>query len=76
MAETGGGQRSAGGYVVLRDVGEGRWRVVGESDRRPGLRSDAARLQAVQDVTGGTAGAGEVYAVVLRGEWQLAQRIS
>jgi len=75
MAETGGGPRSAGGFVVLREVGEGRWRVVGESDRRPGVRSEAARLQAVQDATGGTAGTGEVYAVVLRSEWRQAQRL-
>jgi hypothetical protein len=60
---------------VLRDVGDGCWRVVGESDRRPGLRSDTARVQAVQDVTSGVAGTGEVYAVVLRSEWRQAQRL-
>ena len=75
MTDLAGGSPATRGYVVFRDVGEGRWRVVGESDRRPGVRSDAARVQAVQDVTGGAVGAGGVYAVVLRSEWRQAQRL-
>lgn len=75
MTEPGRSQRSAGAFVVLQEVGDGTWRVVGEADRKPGLRAEAARAQAVQDVTSGTAGVGEVYAVVLRSEWRMAQRI-
>lgn len=75
MAEARGGRRSAGGFVVLREVGAARWRVVGEAERRPGLRSAAARAQAVQDVTGGAAAPGERYAVVLRSEWRVARRL-
>ena len=63
------------GFVVLHDAGDGRWRVVGEADRQPGLAADAARAQAVRDVTGGEPGDGEVYAVVLRSEWRVAQRL-
>jgi hypothetical protein len=54
-------------------VGNGSWELVGEADRRPGLRAEAARAQAVQDVMGGTGG-GAVYAVVLCSEWRVAQR--
>jgi len=60
--------------VVLREVADGIWQFVGEVDRRPGLRAEAARARAVQDVTDGTAGAAEVYAVVLRSEWRTALR--
>ena len=69
-------ERAAGpGFVILRGVGNGRWRVVGEADRRPGLSAEAARAQAVRDATGSPAGAGETYAVVLRSEWRVAQRL-
>jgi hypothetical protein len=74
MAEPGIGHRSAGGFVVLREAGNGAWALVGEADRRPGPRAGAARAQAVQDVVGGTGG-GDVYAVVLRSEWRMAQRL-
>ena len=63
------------GFVVLRDAGEGRWRVVGQADRRPGLAAAAARAQAVRDASGGDPGEDEVYAVVLRSEWRMAQRL-
>jgi hypothetical protein len=63
------------GFVVLRDAGNGLWRVVGEADRRPGMAADRARAQAVADVTGGEPGEGHVYAVVLRSEWRMAQRL-
>ena len=43
-------------YVVLREVGKGRWELVGEVPRRPGLTARAARAQAVSDATGGKAG--------------------
>jgi hypothetical protein len=59
-------------YVVLRQVGEGHWQVVGEVNRRPGLTARAARAQAIEDATGGKATADEVYKAVLRSEWRIA----
>ena len=58
--------------MVLRQVGEDRWQLVGEAHRRPGLTARAARAQAIQDATGGTAKAGEHYKAVLRSEWRIA----
>jgi hypothetical protein len=66
-------QRSgAPGFVVLRQVGEGRWDLLGEFERKPGMTARAARSQAIMDATGGNAKAGEVYAAVLRSEWRVA----
>ena len=59
-------------YVVLRETGEGRWELVGEVRRRPGLTARAARAQAIQDATGGKATADERYKAVLRSEWVIA----
>lgn len=59
-------------YVVLRQVGEDRWQVVGEAARQPGLTARAARAQAIQDATGGEAAATDVYKAVLRSEWRIA----
>jgi len=67
-------RRSAGGYVVLEETGDGSWRVIGEADRRPGLRAEEAQRQAVNDVTGGLPAPGVIYAVVQRSEWRVAQR--
>jgi hypothetical protein len=67
------GQRAVGpGFVVLRQVAEGQWQLLGEAPRKPGLPARAARSQAILDVTKGTAAAGEVYAAVLRSEWRVA----
>jgi hypothetical protein len=72
MAET--PKRSTGkpGFVVLQEIGEGTWRMVGEAERLPGRTARAARAQAVLDATGGRAKPGEVYAAVLRSEWRVA----
>jgi hypothetical protein len=35
MAKPGEGHRSSGGYIVLREVEDGHWYVVGDVDRRP-----------------------------------------
>jgi hypothetical protein len=75
MTESVGPPRRPPGFVVLLDAGGGRWRVIGEVDRRPGLTAEAARAQAVRDAAGGDPGADEVYAVVLRSEWLMAQRL-
>jgi hypothetical protein len=66
-------QRRAGpGFVVLRQVTEGRWELLGEIPRRRGVPARAARTQAIIDATNGTAKAGEIYAAVLRSEWRVA----
>lgn len=61
--------------MVLRATADGYWRLAGEADRRPGLPAEAARHQAIYDVTGAPAGDGVAYAVVLRSEWRMAQRL-
>lgn len=72
MAEARQRATSRPGYVVLRQVRAGQWRLVGEAERRPGKTAREARAQAIMDATGGTAKAGEVYAAVLRSEWRIA----
>ena len=61
--------------MVLREIAGDIWHFVGVADRRPGLRAEAARAQAVHDVTHGAAGPGEVDAVVLQSEWRTALRL-
>ena len=63
---------AAPGFVILRQVGEGRWKLLGEFERKPGLTARAARSRAILDATRGKAKAGEVYAAVLRSEWRVA----
>jgi hypothetical protein len=74
MSDPAASTRSAGGFVVLREVTAGHWVVIGEADRRPGLPARKARQQAVADVTGGAARADEIYAAVPRSEWRVAQQ--
>ena len=64
---------SAPGFVVLRELPNGRWELLGEVPRRRGLPARAARSRAILDATGGKAKAGETYAAVLRSEWRVAQ---
>lgn len=59
-------------YVVLRQVGEGSWELVGEARRRPGLTARAARAQAVRDALGREPEPGEVYVAILRSEWRIS----
>lgn len=66
-----GQQRSAPGFVVLRQLPDGQWQLLGEVQRRRGLTSWAARSAAINEVTGGAARAGETYAAVLRSEWRI-----
>ena len=63
---------AAPAFVVLRQVGEDNWRLLGEVPRKRGLPARAARTQAILDATNGTAKSGEVYAAVLRSEWRIA----
>jgi hypothetical protein len=64
---------AAPGFVVLRELGDGKWELLGEVPRSRGLPARAARSRAILDATGGKAKAGEVYAAVLRSEWRIAQ---
>ena len=64
---------AAPGFVVLRELPDGRWQMLGEVPRRRGLPAREARSRAILDATGGEAKAGEAYAAVLRSEWRLAQ---
>ncbi len=63
---------AAPGFVVLRQVGEGRWNLLGEFERKPGMTARAARSQAILDATQRKAKAGEADAAVLRSEWRVA----
>lgn len=59
-------------FVVLRQVEDNKWQLLGEVPRKRGLPARAARTQAILDATNGTAKATEVYAAVLRSEWRVA----
>ena len=56
-----------------RRITNGRWVLLGEVPRRPGLTARAARSMAIVEATGGTAKRGQTYAAVLGSEWRLAQ---
>jgi hypothetical protein len=73
MLKEKGTSPSRSGYVVLRHDGKAHWRLIGEAERKPGMTARAARLQAIQDATGGTVKEGEVYAAILRSEWRIAR---
>jgi hypothetical protein len=60
------------GFVVLRQVDEDHWKLLGEFERKPGATARGARSQAIMDATEGEAKAGEVYAALLRSEWRVA----
>ena len=74
MTEPAEDPQAGPGFIVLRAVGDGRWQVVGEVPRKPGLPARAARVQAVKDATGGLPGEGEVFAALPRSEWRIAQQ--
>jgi hypothetical protein len=65
-------QPSAPGFVILHQIANGKWQMLGEVPRKRGLTARAARSQAILDATDGAAKAGEVYAAILRSEWRLA----
>jgi hypothetical protein len=72
MAAASGGA-STPTFVVLRRDLDGRWTVLGEVPRRPGVPARAARSAAILEATNREARAGETYAAVLRSEWRIAQ---
>lgn len=59
-------------FVVLRQLDDDTWQLIGEVPRRPGLPARKARAQAVLDATAGEPAAGARFAVVLRSEWRIA----
>jgi hypothetical protein len=63
---------SAGAYVVLQQLPDTDWRVIGEVKRRPGLPARRSRAQAIRDVLGREPQDGEVFAVLPRSEWRLS----
>ncbi len=63
---------SVPGFVVLRETGPGRYELVGEARRRPGLTAKAARRQAVVEAAGREPGPDEAYAAILRSEWRIS----
>ena len=62
---------SHGGYVVLQQLSDSDWRVLGEISRRPGMPARKGRAQAVRDVLGREPQEGEVFAVLPRSEWRV-----
>ena len=73
MTDHGEAKPSAPGFVVLRELQDGRWKLLGEVPRRRGLAARAARSRAILDATSDAAKAGEVYAAVLLSEWRVAK---
>ncbi|GAB1689709.1 hypothetical protein KRM28CT15_15120 [Krasilnikovia sp. M28-CT-15] len=69
MADTGRVARPQSMYVVLREVAEGSWLLVGEVARRPGLPARRGRAQAAEDALGRPPMEGERLAVIPRSEW-------
>lgn len=67
---------SGPGFIVLREVADGRWELLGEVARRRGLPARAARTAAIMEATAGVARAGERYAAILRSEWRIAQDLT
>jgi hypothetical protein len=65
-------EKASPAYVVLRQTGEGRWEIVGEATRQPGLTARAARAQAVRDALRREPEPDEVFAAILRSEWKIA----
>lgn len=76
MADKANAKPSGPAFVVLRQVEDSKWELLGEVPQKRGLPARAARMQAILDATSGTAKATEVYAAVLRSEWRVAQHWS
>lgn len=58
-------------YVVLHEVAEGDWRLIGVAERHPGQTARRARAQAVADALGHEPENGERYTAILRSEWRI-----
>ena len=57
---------------MLHETEPGRYELVGEARRRPGLTAKAARRQAVVEAAGHAPEPGEAYAAILRSEWRIS----
>jgi hypothetical protein len=66
---------SSPGFVVLRETEPGRYELVGEARRRPGLTAKEARRQAVIEAAGREPEPDEVYGAILRSEWRISFRL-
>jgi hypothetical protein len=62
-------ERTRPTYVVLHEVSQGTWQLVGEVARRPGYPARRGRAQAVADALGREPSATEHYKAVARSEW-------
>jgi len=71
MAATQKDARPQPRYVVLREIEEGTWAMVGEVARRPGLPARRGRAKAVEDALGHPPAEGERFAVLPRSEWHV-----
>ncbi len=65
-------ETSKPGFVVLRQLDDDTWQLIGEVPRRAGLPARKARAQAIADATGEDPAPGDRYAAVLRSEWRIA----
>ena len=73
-------------FVVLRQLDDDTWQLIGEVPKRPGLPARKARAcsrsqgleiadrirTAIAEATGSEPAAGDRYAAVLRSEWRIA----
>lgn len=73
MAETRDNARPRPTYVVLREVANDTWQVVGEVARPPGLPARRGRAKAVEDALGRPPSQDERFAVLPRSEWRVGQ---
>jgi hypothetical protein len=71
MAETQKDARPQPTYVVLREIAEDTWKVVGEVARRPGFPARRGRAKAVEDALGHPPADSERFAVIPRSEWHV-----
>jgi len=71
MTATRKDQKPRPAYVVLREVADGTWQMVGEVDRRPGLPARRGRAKAAEDALGRPPAEGERLAVLPRSEWRV-----
>ena len=63
-------QRSRPTYVVLEEISDETWRILGEVQRQPGLPARRGRAKAVADALGHEPSDGKRYAVIPLSEWR------
>jgi hypothetical protein len=60
-------------YLVLHEIAENIWQVVGEVARRPGLPARRGRAKAVEDALGHPPAENQTFAVIPRSEWRVGR---